>query len=279
MVRLTTKQYKEILKGLGVSYLGNYSQSAKLVLNERVGNVITYNLYLAPWTLAGVVNGRQINTCLGGEHCHESCLFGSGRSKIEGITYGVEHSLIMQSRIKKTRLFYTDRDLFMSLLCYELEHTKAFAEKKGFGFSVRLNCTSDISPLAFKANGKNILEMYPNVVFYDYTKVIGRLSLPFRYPNYHLTWSFDGYNHDNCLKALAMGINVAVVFDTPYCPKSFMGYNVINGTLSDLRYKDEKGGNIVYLEYHRTANDYKTGKYVAPNTPFVVKGDNPNIYY
>ena len=271
MVKLTTKQYNEILKSLGISYLGSYSQSAKLVLNERVGNVITYNLYLAPWTLAGEINGRQINTCPGGEHCHTQCLFGSGRAKIETLTNGFEHSRIVRSRIKKTRLFYTDRDLFMALLCYELEHTKAYAEKRGYGFSVRLNCTSDISPLAFKADGMNILEMYPNVQFYDYTKVASRLSLPFRYPNYNLTFSFDGYNWETCLTALNMGVNIAVVFDTPNCPTSYLGYNVIDGTKSDLRYKDIQGGNIVYLEYHRTAEDYKTGKYVAPNNPFVVR--------
>lgn len=271
MVKLTTKEYKEILKSLGISYLGSYSQSAKLILNEKVGNVITYNLYLAPWKLAGEVNGRQINTCVAGTNCHSACLYGSGRAKIETLTNGIEHSKINASRIKKTRLFYTNRDLFMAILCYELEHTKAYAEKRGCGFSVRLNCTSDLSPLAFKVDGVNILEMCPNVQFYDYTKVEGRLSLPFRYPNYNLTFSYDGYNWETCMKALNLGVNVAVVFDTPNCPTSYLGYNIIDGTKSDLRYKDQQGGNIVYLEYHRTANDYKTGKYVAPNTPFVVR--------
>ena len=282
MEKLTYREYKNALKMIGISYLGNYSQSAKMVLNETVGHEITYCLYLAPWTLAGTVNGRQINTCIGGTHCHQFCLSNSGRSKIEQLANGIGVSRILQSRIKKTRLFYSDRELFMAILCYELEHTRKYAYSKGCTFSVRLNCTSDISPLAFKANGMNILEMYPDVFFYDYSKVPTRLILAARYPNYDITFSYDGFNWDMCEKALNMGVNIAVVFESRVVPALYKGYHVIDMTKSDLRYKDPKNHNqgfVGFLEYHRTANDYKNGKYTRPNTPFVVKEDDKNIIY
>lgn len=282
MEKMTYREYKNALKMVGISYLGNYSQSAKMVLNETVGHEITYSLYLAPWTLAGTINGKQINTCPGGAHCHTSCLVNSGRAKIEQLANGIGVSKILQSRIKKTRLFYTNRRLFMAMLCYELEHTRRYAYNKGCTFSVRLNCTSDLSPLAFAIDGVNILEMYPDVFFYDYTKVPLRTLLPFKYPNYDITFSFDGYNWDMCEKALNMGINVAVVFESHVVPSLYKGYQVIDATKSDLRYKDPKNPNcgfICYLEYHRVAADYKNGKYIRPNTPFVIKEDDENIIY
>ena len=281
MEKLTYKEYQKALKEIGIAYLGHYSQSAKMVLNETVGKEITYSIYLAPWTSAGYVNGRLINTCPSAQHCHQFCLSESGRAKIEELTYGKGNSNILNSRIKKTRLFYENRNLFMALLCYELEKTRNMAINKGYTFSVRLNCTSDLSPLAFRVGNMNILEMYPDVQFYDYTKVPTRLELPKKYPNYDVTFSFDGYNWDTCLKALANGINIAVVFESKKVPTTFKGFSVIDMTKSDLRYRDNKGniGYVGYLEYHRTANDYKTGKYVSPNTPFVIREDNINIVY
>ena len=192
---------------------------------------------------------------------------------------GVEGSRINRARIKKTRLFYTDRVLFMRMLCYELEKTRTYAQNRNMDFSVRLNCTSDLSPLAFVLGGKNILDMYPDVQFYDYTKVPARLDIPSMYKNYDLTFSFDGYNLDTCIDALRKGINIAVVFESQVPPIAWNGYPVIDMTKTDLRYKDAKGGFVGYLEYHRTANDYVNGKYVRPNTPFVVKEDDPYITY
>ena len=282
MEKMTYREYKNALKMIGISYLGNYSQSAKMVLNQTVGHELTYSLYLAPWKLAGVVNGKEINACPAGEHCKDFCLVNSGRAKIEQLTNGIGVSNILRSRIKKTRLFYTNRRLFMAMLCYELEHTRAYAYKKGCTFSVRLNCTSDLSPLAFSIDGVNILEMYPDVQFYDYTKVPSRLVLAAKYQNYDVTFSYDGYNWDTCEQALNMGVNIAVVFESKVVPSLYKGYPVINMTKSDLRYKDAKNQNqgfVGYLEYHRTANDYKNGKYIRPNTPFVIKEDDKNIIY
>lgn len=281
MEKMTYKEYQKALKEVGVSYLGSFNQSAKMVLNGKNG-VITYSLYLAPWKLASG-NGLTINTCPSGSHCQEFCLNGSGHNKADILVHGIKESRINQARIKKTRLFYQNKALFMRMLVFELEAAMRYAEKRDMGFSVRLNCTSDLSPLAFRLEGKNILDMYPDVIFYDYTKVPGRYAICEKYPNYHLTFSYDGYNWDTCVEFLNRGINIAVVFESDVMPISWRGYRCIDMTKSDLRYMDAKSNDGVgfcgFLHFHRPASLYKSGKYERPNTPFVVMEDDAEVVY
>lgn len=266
--------YIKALNEVGVSYLGNVAQSVKMRLSYENGTM-TYCLYLAPWTLSG-----QHNTCPKGQHCHEFCLNGSGQNKCDTLARGVEGSKINRSRIKKTNLFYNNRARFMEILAHEIEVKRARAKRLGYGFSVRLNGTSDLSPLAFKSpiSGKNILEMFPDVVFYDYTKVYNRIHLLDEYPNYDLTFSYDGYNMEECEKFLQNGGRVAVVFYGEKLPKRFNGWEVISGNEYDMRYLDKRQ-TIVGLHYHKTANDYKNGHFEMPNTPFVIMPNDPRCEY
>lgn len=269
MVKLTTKQYNEILKTLGISYLGSSTNNPKVVKNTVVGHIMTYSISL----LQGNLSGYEVCAAALDSPCRAFCLGFTGRTRASIMQHGVELSPIVRARAIKTRLFFENRDLFMALLCYELEHTKTYAEKRGYGFSVRLNCMSDISPLLFHFKGEttNILDMYPNVQFYDYTKDFTRYRLCEHYPNYDLTFSYDGKNWNKCEEMLQRGYNVAVVFESNVMPQTFRGYNVINGISSDLRYLDEKGSNIVYLLFHRPASAYTNGHYNQVNTPFVVR--------
>ena len=116
-------------------------------------------------------------------------MVGSGYAKIEGLA---GNNRVNKARITKTRLFFANRPLFMRLMIMEINRGINEAKRKNFDFSIRLNCTSDISPVAFALNGKNILEMYPNVQFYDYTKNKNRWKLLSKYPNYYVTFSRDG---------------------------------------------------------------------------------------
>lgn len=259
---------KGALEMMGVSYLGNVAHSAKMSASYRNGTM-TYCVYLAPWKLSG----HQV--CGGGEHCHESCLVRSGREKIKEFVDGADNA-VMRSRIRKTRFFYKDRETFMQVLVHEINRYKRKAERMNMEFSVRLNGTSDLSPILFKdpMSGKNILEMFPDVQFYDYTKVYNRINLMDRYPNFDVTFSYDGYNGEECKKFLERGGKVAVVFYGGL-PKTYMGYNVVDANNYDMRYLDPKG-SIMGLHYHTTANDYfinADGKreFREPNTPFVVK--------
>ena len=47
---------------------------------------------------------------------------------------------------------------------------------------------------------------------------------------------------------------------------------MVDANENDMRYLDEKG-TIMGLHYHKTANDYKNGHFVRPNTPFVIDLD------
>ena len=111
------------------------------------------------------------------------------------------------------------------------------ASKKGFVPVFRLNGTSDLSWEKYTVNGQNIFELFPDVQFYDYTKVLGRKIS--QYKNYHLTFSNAESNMLDVLEALKQGMNVATVFDK--LPEVWRGRTVINADESDLRFLDPKG--------------------------------------
>lgn len=219
----------------GLNYLGSVSLTYKHQKSIKFGEY-TYSLYLSPGNNSGyeVCPGRT-------KECSKYCLNESGLNKMS-----MNEERINQSRIQKTKLFFEDKDFFMNWLVYEINLAKAKAEKKGFKFSVRLNNTSDINPEEFVLNGKNILQIFPDIQFYDYTKVFDRHKLVKKYPNYDLTYSYTGHNKELCKKMLLMGIRVAVVFKK--VPTEFWGVQVINGDESDLRYRDTET-SIVGLKF------------------------------
>ena len=273
---ITYKGYEKTLKEIGISYIAQCNHSSKLMHNERL-NMLTYGLYLAS------ADASNINVCSHSKNCRKACLEGSGYAKIDALSHNTK---VQDARILKTRLFFANRPLFMKLMCIEINRAIRKSERLGMKFSIRLNCTSDISPLAFVMNGKNILELYPNVSFYDYTKNPNSLRLMKRFSNYYLTFSRDGSaeNEKVCLEWLSKGNNVAVVFGvtkTSELPKKYMGYEVLVGDDYDYRVWDklQKGKQIVGLVYKIGKNDFEeiNGKFHfkgIPNTPFVVqKGD------
>lgn len=59
--------------------------------------------------------------------------------------------------------------------------------------------------------------------------------------NYHLTFSLSENNLGDALHFLSRGGNVAVVFDTKKghpLPEAWHGFNVIDGDVTDVRFKD-----------------------------------------
>ena len=255
---------------LGISYLGSYSQSTKMRLSEANGT-ITYCLYLAPANMSGY------EVCPVSKFCRKFCLNGSGHNKADILLRG-EESRINISRIKRTRLFFENKPLFMQLLIHEIKRTREYAMRRGMSFSVRLNGTSDLSPEDFVYGGKNILEIFPDVIFYDYTKVPSRLSLLGKYINYDLTFSYNGHNINICKQFLQRGGKVAVVFaNQKMLPMKFMGFPVWDANKYDMRYLDPHG-HIMGLHYHTTAANYDSnGNYIEPNDDFVVSDDNPLV--
>jgi hypothetical protein len=96
--------------------------------------------------------------------------------------------------------------------------------------------------------------MFPEVQFYDYTKINNRKVSHIK--NYHLTFSkADGNDMDTRL-AISNGMNVAVVFKS--VPETYLGRPVINGDETDLRFLDPRGV-IVGLKAKGKAKKDTTG--------------------
>jgi hypothetical protein len=230
-------------------------------------------LHLAPSTLSGH------NTCpKATAGCIASCLNTAGRGGM--FKRGENTNTIQQARIRKTQLFYNDRDQFMSLLVKDILLAIKQSEKKGLIPVFRLNGTSDLSweKYSVKKDGvvyTNIFSAFEGVQFYDYTKVLGRKVKGIS--NYHLTFSMADGNYLDCKQAVNEGMNIAVVFGikkgTPM-PTKFFNSNmtVFNGDESDLRFLDPKN-SIIGLYAKGKAKKDTSGfvKYPVGEYSFTIK--------
>lgn len=229
----------------GISYLGNVNLSAKLKKNKKV-NHYTYCMYLAPAKSSGY------NVCpYSTPECRLGCLATSGRAAMN-ILAG--ETMIQDARIKRTRLLKEHTHFFMQWMIAEMNNARKKAAKNGYSFSVRLNGTADIDWAKVFIDGKNIFALFPDIIFYDYTKNPNKFyDLP---DNYHLTFSYTGRNSRVCKALLEKNHNVAVVFnikDKHPLPETFGGYKVVDGDVTDFRPKDIEGV-IIGLRWKRIAN-------------------------
>jgi hypothetical protein len=204
----------------------------------------TVLLHLAPTNLSGY------NTCpMATVWCALACLNTAGHGGM--FKKGETTNKVQEARKRRTVMFFEQRDEFMALLVKDIQSAIRKAAKRGMKLAIRLNGTSDIRwetipveiPLTLY-NSKdekrveyftfaNIMSAFPEVQFYDYTKIANRRNLP---ANYHLTFSLAESNRSDAVTALANGMNVAAVFRT--LPETFMGHEVINGDEDDLRFLD-----------------------------------------
>lgn len=193
---------------------------------------LSFILHLAPADLSGkeVCPKRTAG-------CTLACLNTAGRGGM--FKKGENTNMIQQARIRKTRWFFEDRESFMEQLEKDINLGIKQARRLGLTPVFRLNGTSDLSWEKYKLKGsdKNVFEMFDNIQFYDYTKVLGRKVS--KYKNYHLTFSAADGNDADVAKAVSAGMNVAMVFDK--LPAEYMGREVINADDTDLRFLDPKG--------------------------------------
>ena len=209
---------------------------------------LSFILHLAPSDLSGK------NTCpKATAGCAAACLNTAGRGGM--FKKGENTNMIQKARIRKTVQFFFDRDQFMLDLAYDIQKAVAFAKKQGLTPVIRLNGTSDLSWEKYEVPvfcTKNIFELFPNVQFYDYTKVLGRKVADI--PNYHLTFSKADGNDADVAKAIEQGYNIAAVFDG--MPATYMGLPVINADETDLRFLDPKGCIAGLKAKGRAKKDY-----------------------
>jgi len=109
-----------------------------------------------------------------------------------------------------------------------------------------LNGTSDIQWETIEVEcGQNIFQMFPQVQWYDYTKIPNRKVS--HISNYHLTWSYSEANKKYADYFDAVRYNVAVVFKNGL-PKMFKGLRVIDGDKTDMRFLDGNKRVVVGLK-------------------------------
>ena len=166
--------------------------------------------------------------------CKEACLNTAGRGGI--IKKGETTNVIQEARKRKTKLYLEDRDTFMSYLITDITKFVRYCEKKDKLPCLRLNGTSDIQWETIKIDGQHIFDMFPNVQFYDYTKIPTRKVE--QYKNYHLTWSYSEASSKYAQYFDTIKYNIAVVFKGTM-PIYYKGREVIDGDISDIRFKDK----------------------------------------
>jgi len=191
---------------------------------------LSFILHLSPADLSGreVCPKRTAG-------CTQACLNTAGRGGM--FRKGENTNVIQQARIRKTQYFFEARDYFMMDLYDDIKRAIRYAERQGLKPVFRLNGTSDLAWEKYTINENNLFELFPNVQFYDYTKVLGRKTS--KYKNYHLTFSAADGNDADVEKAMAQGMNVAVVFDE--IPQTYKGKSVFNADDTDLRFLDPRG--------------------------------------
>jgi len=226
---------------VSVGYLLTES-STKTVKGIQFG-YLSQVLYFAPSDLSGV------DLCpSASDGCRQACLVASGQL---GLSSGI------RATMARTLLFRFRPLMFWTGISEEIARGARKALRNGMGHSVRLNGTSDV-PFEARKNGKplkELMRLFPNTRFYDYTKLAGRCLPEYvarhGLKDYHLTFSFSGENWKACQMLLERGVSVAVCFDLKkgeQLPETYKGYQVIDGDIHDLRFLDEKGV-IVGLRY------------------------------
>lgn len=260
-----------ILRDFKASYRTIFSVNPK----TEKSAVQTYILHLAPADTSG------INVCAGAGNCKAICLHFAGNP--------VYMTAKQSARIRRTLAYAADPKSFMRLIvCAILDKLN---KHEGEELAFRLNGTSDIiwENVDFDITAefaqfcrikfgrilplgkRNIFEVFnwmgqstgETVTFYDYTKVKHNWAECTRL-NYHLTFSFDGWDNAANIKlaknALLAGVNVAAAFNLKRNRplfKTLEGDNALSahslpisdGDLTDYRPSDPKGGHIVGLRF------------------------------
>lgn len=224
--------------------------------------------------------------CLGSSPaCRAACLVYSGQNAADPYN--------LQIKIARTQALIEQPVAFMRILIEAIGlHLRAAPEKpwvrqgngrveqgRGVAQYFRLNVFQDIpwelvAPWLFtyKLEHRDGIIDFSKASFYDYTKVPGR-NTPV---NYDLTFSYSGSNNAFVEHELRRGRRIAVVFLLPGSyrqrrvaplPPKYMGFDVVDGDVSDVRPRDPKPG-VVGLRW-KLPKGTETGRAQA-SSAFVV---------
>jgi ABC-type amino acid transport substrate-binding protein len=220
------------------------------------------------------VNLSKVNLCKNATTgCSTSCIYHQGIFK---------HALfqknkVKQARLKRTLKFLTQRISFFEQLIKEISALKRKAKKKGLSPIISLNGTSDIlwekEGFTYKEKEyKNIMELFSDVQFFDYTKyniLKNRKKLPM---NYNLIYSRAGTSRGKLIdnweiltSYLDKKIDIAIVCtkkikDLLLEKKSYQNYDVLDGDFYSNKIKENaKLGSILILEANKKTDINSSG--------------------
>lgn len=241
----------------------------------------TYILHLAPAETSG------FNVCPNAQNCKKICLHFAGNP--------VYMQAKQAARIRRTQALYIAPHEFMQTLVAAILHN-VNKQPNAEPVAIRLNGTSDIcwENIEFNVSAEfsrllnvkfgvpgdysgqwNIFALFQTmqtnigrrlVWFYDYTK-LSRNWAKCAQLDYHLTFSFDGWNNATNLRlakrALENGVNVAAAFNIKKGKtlptladvsaivggKNLSFLPVCDGDLTDFRPSDPTGGHIIGLRF------------------------------
>lgn len=220
---------------------------------------------------------KEVVTCThASPSCLKDCIYHTGNARFDSVHAAREMrtSRLFHPDTKEETMVDIELDIgLLNHLCsglnlkYKKQINKYFGEGFQFKPVIRLNGTTDIN---WAKEAAILHEKFPNIMFYDYTKVPKYMDMylsgqnpytgkPFA-PNYHMTFSRSESNRADALRYLEMGGNVAIVFDKIPETLSYNGktYRVIDGDRHDLRFlddvegmKQEGEGLVIGLKYKR----------------------------
>lgn len=222
--------------------------NAKTVKGNKKG-FKTAILYMAPANMSG------INLCAAAfiADCVGACLFTAGRGAMTSVA---------MSRLRKALFFQQFQQEAIAMIMRELIAFRAKSEREGWTLLVRLNGTTDI-----RWENYGIIQSFPDIQFYDYTKIANRKNIP---ANYDLTFSYSGVAayQPFVRMAVSKGQRIAVVFRNREtvdamiaAGETFMGLPLVDGDDTDIRHIEPQGV-VVAL--------YAKGKGKLDQTGFVV---------
>lgn len=229
------------------------------------------------------INLSKVNLCKNATNgCVTACIYHNGLFQNSHFS----KNRIKQARLKRTMKFLLQKELFFEKLIKEIKSLQRKAKKNNLKLAIQLNKTSDIlwekESFTYKEKDyKNIMELFEEVNFFDYTKydiLKNRKKLP---KNYELTYSRAGKNKGKLVETwedikalLEKNISVAIVCskeikETLLEDKNHESFYVINGDENENRSLDKTfnlstQGSLVTLEA-------KKGTNINSNSAFVIE--------
>ncbi|AXX91166.1 hypothetical protein CPU12_13060 [Malaciobacter molluscorum LMG 25693] len=269
-----------------------YNYDTTNLLSKKLSeHAITATLYLAAQKnimhapMYGIdydntkINLSKVNLCKKSTNgCVTACIYHNGLFQNSHFS----KNKIKQARIKRTFKFLLQKDEFFEKLIKEIKALKRKAIKQNLKLLIQLNKTSDIlwekESFEYKEKTyKNIMEFFPDIDFFDYTKyniLKNRKNLP---SNYTLIYSRAGLNKGKLIDSwedlknyLNKRISIAVVcsYDIKKIllnTDTYEDYNIYDATdfeTGKISIKDKIEGVILLHEAKKGTNINKNSAFV-----------------